>query len=149
MPVTPMQARPVRFVRILIVALAAALAFASPVLAQWPTACVDLNDVVETHLGSHANVGIYQRVFGEQAEQACQSDHRDDVRAVFAWAFDGEAAGPIAPTPWPADRVALSDIVVSALRQHRATSRSISRLRRRLRRRVRPARARQDVRGYF
>ena len=104
-----------RQIRVLIVALAAALAFGSPVLAQWPTACVTLNDIVEAHLGNHGNVGIYQRVFGEQAEQACQSDHRDDVRAVFAWAFDEGSAGPIAPTPWPSTCVALNDIVEAHL----------------------------------
>ena len=106
-----------RYIRVLIVALAAALAlaFASPVLAQWPTACVDLNDIVEDHLGNHGNVGIYQRTFDNGAEAACQSDHRDDVRAVFAWAFDGESAGPIAPTPWPSTCVALNDIVEAHL----------------------------------
>ena len=57
--------------------------------AQWPTTCVELNDIVEGHLGNDNNVGIYQRVFGDQAEQACQNDHRDDVRSVFAWAIGG------------------------------------------------------------
>lgn len=57
--------------------------------AQWPTTCVELNDIVEAHLGNDHNVGIYQRVFGSQAEQACQNDHRDDVRGVFAWAIGG------------------------------------------------------------
>ena len=62
-----------RYLRVLIVALAAALAFASPVLAQWPTACVDLNDIVESHLGNHSNVEIYERTFGAgaAAEAAC------------------------------------------------------------------------------
>ena len=57
--------------------------------AQWPTTCVELNDIVEAHLGNHHNVGIYQQVFGDQAEQACRNDHRDDVRSVFAWATGG------------------------------------------------------------
>ena len=57
--------------------------------AQWPTTCVELNDIVEAHLGNDNNVGIYQRVFGAQAEQACRNDHRDDVRSVFAWAIGG------------------------------------------------------------
>jgi len=57
---------------------------------------VDLNDIVENHLGNDHNVGIYQRVFGDQAEQACQNDHRDDVRGVFAWAFP-EGGGLIVP----------------------------------------------------
>lgn len=104
-----------RYLRVLIVALAAALAFTSPVLAQWPTACVNLNDIVEAHLGNYGNVGIYQRTFDEAAETACQSDHRDDVRAVFAWAFDAESDGPIAPTPWPSTCVDLNDIVEAHL----------------------------------
>ena len=79
-----------------VVAVAAAAALATPVLAQWPTTCVDLNDIVEQHLGRTNNVGIYQRVFGDQAEAACQGDHREDVRGVFAWAFD---LAPPAPPP--------------------------------------------------
>lgn len=95
--------------------LAAALALAlsaTPAIAQWPTSCVELNDIVEAHLDNHANVGIYQRVFGAQAEQACQNDHRADVQAVFAWAIGGQGAA-IAPEPlaWPTTCVALNDIV--------------------------------------
>ena len=105
----------IRYLRTPIVALAAVLAFTSPALAQWPTACVDLNDIVEAHLGNTGNVGIYQRTFDAGAEAACQSDHRDDVRAVFAWAFDAESAGPMAPTPWPSTCVALNDIVEAHL----------------------------------
>ena len=52
----------------------------------WPTTCVALNDIVENHLGNQNNVGIYQKVFGDQAEPACQNDHRADVQRVFAWA---------------------------------------------------------------
>ncbi|MCY3959986.1 MAG: DPP IV N-terminal domain-containing protein [Chloroflexi bacterium] len=104
-----------RLIALLAVGLLTALAFASPALAQWPTACVTLNDIVEAHLGNHGNVGIYQRTFGDGAEAACQSDHRDDVRAVFAWAFDEGSAGPIAPTPWPSTCVALNDIVEAHL----------------------------------
>ena len=59
---------------------------------QWPTTCVDLNDIVEGHLGNQGNVAIYQNTFGDQAEAACQNDHRDDVRSVFAWAIGGEAS---------------------------------------------------------
>ncbi len=55
--------------------------------AQWPTTCVDLNDIVEGHLGNQGNVGIYQSTFGDQAEAACQNDHREDVRSTFAWAL--------------------------------------------------------------
>ncbi len=104
-----------RHARVLLVALAAAFAMAPPVLAQWPSGCVELNDIVEAHLGNHGNVGIYQRVFSASAEVACQSDHRDDSRAVFAWAFDGASAGSIAPTPWPSTCVALNDIVEAHL----------------------------------
>lgn len=80
-----------------VVAVAAAAAFSTPVFAQWPTTCVDLNDIVEQHLVRTNNVGIYQRVFGDQAEAACQGDHREDVRGVFAWAF-----GLATPAPPPA-----------------------------------------------
>ena len=80
-----------RLIRTIFVAAVAALTavavVATPVFAQWPTTCVDLNDIVEQHLGRTNNVGIYQRVFGDQAEAACQGDHREDVRGVFAWAF--------------------------------------------------------------
>ena len=62
---------------------------------QWPTTCVDLNDIVEEHLGNPHNVGIYQNTFGDQAEAACQNDHRNDVRSVFAWAIGDET--PPAP----------------------------------------------------
>jgi len=79
-----------------VVAVFAAAAFSTPVFAQWPTTCVDLNDIVEQHLGRTNNVGIYQRVFGDQAEAACQGDHREDVRGVFAWAF---GLAPPAPPP--------------------------------------------------
>ncbi|MCY3895204.1 MAG: hypothetical protein OXG17_01910 [Chloroflexi bacterium] len=99
-------------------ALAAALGLAftaTPALAQWPTTCVELNDIVESHLGNSHNVGIYQRVFGAQAEQACQSDHRADVQATFAWAVGGAGAGALAPTAWPTTCVALNDIVEAHL----------------------------------
>ncbi len=105
----------------LLVAVATIALHASPVFAQWPTTCVDLNDIVETHLGNHHNAGIYQRVFGDQAEQACQNDHRDDVRGVFAWAFDDSAQATAAATPelaWPTDCVELNDIVENHLGNH-------------------------------
>ena len=71
--------------------LAVTVSFAA---AQWPTTCVELNDIVEAHLGNDNNVGIYQRVFGDQAEQACRNDHGDDVRSVFAWAIGTGASPP-------------------------------------------------------
>jgi cytochrome c553 len=91
---------------------------ATPAPEQWPTTCVDLNDIVEAHLGNDGNVGIYQRVFGDQAEQGCQNDHRDDVRAVFSWAFDQTAPSADAGTQdlaWPTDCVDLNDIVENHL----------------------------------
>ncbi|MCY3957362.1 MAG: ankyrin repeat domain-containing protein [Chloroflexi bacterium] len=88
-------------------AVAAAMVFATPVFAQWPTTCVDLNDIVEQHLGRTNNVGIYQRVFGDQAEAACQGDHREDVRGVFAWAFG--LATPTAPPAVAGSSLALAN----------------------------------------
>ena len=69
--------------------------------------CVDLNDIAEEHLGNNHNVGIYQNTFGDQAEAACQNDHRDDVRGVFAWAFD-DSASPSTPSV-PASSLPLVD----------------------------------------
>ena len=82
-----------------IVAVAIAAAHDDHSSSEWPTSCVDLNDIVEEHLGRPGNVGIYQRTFGDQAEQACQNDHRDDVRSVFAWAIGDASAPPPQPTP--------------------------------------------------
>ena len=90
-----------------VVAVAAAATLATPVFAQWPTTCVALNDIVENHLGRDNNVGIYQRVFGDQAEPACQGDHREDVRGVFAWAFDLEPSGSAAAPPPAVDASSL------------------------------------------
>ena len=95
----------------LLVAVVGAVALATPAYAQWPSTCVDLNDIVEHHLGNAGNVGIYQRTFGGQAEDACQNDHRDDVRTVFAWALDGGSAASAAPTQWPSTCVDLNDTV--------------------------------------
>lgn len=44
-------------------------------LAEWPTTCVELNDLIEASRGNDENVGIYQRVHGDQAEAACRADH--------------------------------------------------------------------------
>ena len=65
---------------------------ATTAAAQWPTTCVDLNDIVEGHLGNTGNVGIYQATFGDAAEAACQGDHRADVQETFAWVNDSNAA---------------------------------------------------------
>ena len=61
--------------------------YRAPLNLGWPETCVELNDIVENHLGNTGNVGIYQAVFGDQAEQGCQNDHREDVRSVFVWAL--------------------------------------------------------------
>ena len=82
-----------------IVAVAIAAAHDDHSSGEWPTSCVDLNDIVEAHLGNDHNVGIYQRTFGDQAEAACQNDHRNDVRSVFAWAIGGEVTAPAPPPP--------------------------------------------------
>ena len=50
----------------------------STALAQWPTSCVELNDIIEAGLGNHENVGIYERVHGDQAEAACRREHERD-----------------------------------------------------------------------
>jgi hypothetical protein len=82
-----------------IAVLVAALSLAGLVLGVrastngWPVTCVELNDIVEAHRGRNANVGIYQRAYGDQAEAACRNDHLADVQAAFAWAL---------PTPAPA-----------------------------------------------
>ncbi len=80
--------------------------------AQWPTTCVELNDLAEAAAGAHQNVGIYQRAFGAQAESWCQTDHRDDVRQTFAWALGGE--GQAVAGTWPATCVALNDLAEAA-----------------------------------
>ena len=54
------------------------IATVSAALAEWPTTCVELNDLIEASLGNDENVGIYQRVHGDQAESACRQDHRSD-----------------------------------------------------------------------
>ena len=82
---------------------------------QWPTTCVDLNDIVEEHLGTPHNVGIYQNTFGDQAEAACQNDHRNDVIAVFGWAIATETGGSAESADleldWPTTCVELNDVV--------------------------------------
>ena len=114
----PRTCCPVTFVRAVVLAVAAGLVLAPPALAQWPTTCVALNDIVEQHLGNDQNVGIYQRVFGERAEEGCQNDHREDVRGVFTWAFDDSAPTTdpdLPPLAWPTTCVALNDIVEAHL----------------------------------
>ena len=80
--------------------------------AQWPTTCVELNDLAEAAAGNHQNVGVYQRTYGDQAEAQCQSDHRDDVLRTFAWALGG--AGEAVAGTWPTSCVALNDLAEAA-----------------------------------
>ena len=75
-----------------VIAVAIATAHEDHSTDEWPMTCVDLNDIVEEHLGNSHNIGIYQRTFGDGAEQACRHDHGDDVRSTFGWATS--AAGP-------------------------------------------------------
>ena len=82
-----------RIVLSMVFAAVAAFGLATPALAQWPTMCVGLNDIVEAHLGNEENVGIYHRVFGPVAEEACRRDHRDDVQRTFGWAFGNFQSG--------------------------------------------------------
>ena len=107
--------------RAILAAVVGALVLVSPVFAQWPTTCVDLNDIVERHLGNHHNVGIYQQVFDDGAEHGCRTDHVDDVRSAFAWASDAttESGDPNLPQlAWPTDCVELNDIVEAYLGNH-------------------------------
>ena len=82
-----------------IMAVAIAAAHEDHSTDDWPMTCVDLNDIVEEHLGNLHNVGIYQNTFGDQAEVACQNDHRNDVRGVFAWAFGDSSSAPTPSVP--------------------------------------------------
>ncbi len=79
---------------------------------DWAMSCVELNDLIEKHrLYRLENVGIYQAVHGDNAEIACQSDHRDDVQALFHWAFRPiEELSPIDPRYRPISPTVLGDI---------------------------------------
>ena len=72
--------------RLIFAAFASALLTAVTVMgasAQWPATCVELNDLAEARSGNDHNVGIYQRVFGDQAEAACQREHRGNLRLLL------------------------------------------------------------------
>ena len=106
-----------------LVAVAIATAHEDHGTDEWPTTCVDLNDIVEERLGNPHNVGIYQNTFGDQAEAACQNDHRNDVIAVFGWAIATEAGGQTEAADleldWPTTCVELNDIVEGHLDNQR------------------------------
>ena len=97
-----------------IVAIAIAAAHDDHSTGEWPTSCVDLNDIVEEHLGRLGNVGIYQRTFGDQAEAACQNDHRNDVRSVFAWAIGAGIPSPPTTTVDTTDPETWRGLVVAS-----------------------------------
>ncbi len=111
----------------LVLATTAVASTATSAAAQWPTGCVELNDIVEQHLGNVGNVGIYQRIHGDQAEAACRADHRADVQSTFAWAFEtsvavtaasaATAASTTSPFAggWPTTCVYLNDVVEAHL----------------------------------
>ncbi len=101
-----------RAVSLLIATLAFVTLGVSITQAQWPTTCVELNDLAEAAAGNHQNVGIYQRAYGDQAEAQCQHDHRDDVRRTFAWALGG--TGEAVAGTWPTSCVALNDLAEAA-----------------------------------
>ncbi len=69
--------------------------------AQWPATCVEINDTFEASHGNYENIGIYQRTFGDHAEQACRNDHRDDVQRAFAWALGEQLPTSTVTTPSP------------------------------------------------
>ena len=106
-----------------LVAVAIATAHEDHGTDEWPATCVDLNDIVEEHLGNPHNVGIYQNTFGDQAEAACQNDHRNDLIAVFGWAIateaDGQTEAADLELDWPTTCVELNDIVEGHLDNQR------------------------------
>ena len=57
-----------RAASLLVAAIALVSVGVSIAQAQWPTTCVELNDLAEAAVGNHQNVGIYQRTYGDQAE---------------------------------------------------------------------------------
>ena len=108
-----------RLASAVLLALLTAAVATGVALAQWPTTCVELNDIAEAHLDNHGNVGIYQRVFGDQAEQACQQDHLVDVQTTFAWAIPTAApAQGSVNAQWPTTCVELNDVVEAHLGNH-------------------------------
>ena len=108
-----------RLTRVAVVLAALTVAFAvsvTAVFAQWPTTCVELNDIVERQRGQPENAGIYQRVYGDAAEPHCQADHREDVQRAFWWALsEGPPPPPAAAVPWPTTCADLNDIVEAHL----------------------------------
>ncbi len=74
-----------------VVAVAVAASVAAYIEGGWPETCLEMNDMVEASPRGSGAVGIYQGAFGDEAEAACQNDHREDIRQAFAWAFFPES----------------------------------------------------------
>ena len=72
-----------KFLRPVLIALIGAAALGVVARADtrhdWPSTCVELNDVFEQSRGKHKNIGIYERVHGDRAEQACRNEHRSEL----------------------------------------------------------------------
>lgn len=89
-----------RLAAITVLALTALLLASNSAFAKWPTTCVELNDIIESIYGNYDNLGLYQKTYGDQAEQACRAEHREGVRQAFRWLIDDFEADPT-----PADTV--------------------------------------------
>ena len=95
------KGRAILAVFVAVLTLVVALSIASAATSGgWPTTCVELNDIIEAQRGNLDRVGIYQRVHGDQAEPACQNDHRAQIQASFAWVRATPTAAMI-PTQAP------------------------------------------------
>ncbi len=67
----------------------------------WPTSCVGLYDLIQSHRGDNDKVGIYQRLHGGEAEEVCREDQRAQMETALAWALPTLTAVPV-PTQAPA-----------------------------------------------
>ena len=95
------KGRAILAVSVAVLTLVVGLSIASAATSGgWPTTCVELNDIIESNRGNLDRVGIYQRAHGDQAEQACQNDHRAQIQASFAWIRATPTAATI-PTQAP------------------------------------------------
>ena len=83
-----------RLSAITVLALTALLIAITPTFAQWPTTCIEFNDTVESVYGNYDNLGLYQKTYGDQAEQACRAEHREEMRQAFGWLIDEHGGEP-------------------------------------------------------
>ena len=67
----------------------------------WPTTCVGLYDMIQSHRGDNDKVGIYERLHGDEAEEVCREDQRTQMEAALAWAMPTLTAVAV-PTQAPA-----------------------------------------------